>query len=85
MVMFAFALLASASFFTLPTAADLPRHDRGEEMILAPAEPKTLESGTARSDSIRAAAAPQPASGDMRLDRIWIPLPCTRVGKRMVC
>lgn len=31
-------------------------------------------------------ATPSPVAGTReRLDRLWIPLPCTRVGNRMVC
>lgn len=79
MLLFAFALFASTGLIVSQIAEE-PRpavtHAVEERAPLLEATPVPIE----------AAAQPAPGAGqDPRLDRIWVPLPCTRVGQRMVC
>ncbi|MDO6414763.1 hypothetical protein Q4F19_10270 [Sphingomonas sp. BIUV-7] len=80
-----FALLATTTFMGRP--ATPPIESARAIVRPAPAGSEAADPGVSAVQARRTPGLKDPEIGesDATLDKLWVPLPCTRVGRRMVC
>jgi hypothetical protein len=74
------AILATTAFMGPPSPSSVPA---GTEAAAPRPDPMIKSVGERRA--VRENTEEDPAAKATRLEKLWIPLPCTRVDKRMVC